>query len=399
MNFLIRLKTTTVVEAKGVMGIVDKISDEQAALKEIHIRDTYIDDYDILLIHRKIIKKLTVEKRSKIPKIQSEIDKCKEMVRLSKKLIDKYKYQDKIKELEKQLKDYSEDVHINKYRNTTEKLLEVYSKTHDSKDPIEIQRRIEVIEEYIRAAGLYARIEVVRILPDYTLCDNCGFDLKDVDTTEDTIICPNCETIIKKYVDSRENKGEYSDNPCSNGSGSVVGDDSRNFRDTLKRFQGKEITSIPSELYEALDNHFININFPDGDYFRDMENLPNGTKHGTSKKIMSDALKKTGYSAYYENEAYICREYWGWILPDLSQYEDVIIELYFKFQACYQGVKGYDRKSSLATQVILWLILYNLNIPCTRNDFRLVEIDKTVTYYQQIREECTKKLGWRNIPL
>ena len=381
------------------MGFVNKIFDEQAGATEIHIRDTFTDDYDILLIHRRIIKKLEAEKNTKIPKLMKEITRLQELANLAKKPIDKYRYTDKIKELDKQRSDLECDVRVHEYREATEPLLTMYSKTHESKDKIEIQRRIDVIEEYIRVANKYAKIEVVRLLPEYTLCDNCGFDLKDVDADEDNIVCPQCETIIRRYVDSREVYNEYSDTYTTNSSGSVSGDDSRNFRDTLKRFQGKEIVNIPQALYDALDKYFHDINFYDGQYFREMGNLPNGTKQGTSKKIMSEALKKTGYSSYYENEAYICREYWGWILPDLSRFEDIIIELYFKFQACYQSVKGFDRKSSLGTQVILWLIMQNLDIPCSRNDFRLVEIEKTVTYYRQILEECTKKLNWKNIPL
>jgi len=399
MNFLNRLKTPEVVETKGIMGLVNKIFDEQAGSSEIHVRDTFTDDYDILLIHRKIIKKLEAEKHAKIPKLQKDIARLEGLSLLAKKPIDKYRYTDKIKELDKQRSNLEHDVKVNEYRSSTESLLEIYSKTHESKDHVEIQRRIDVIEEYIRISNKYAKIEVVRILPEYTLCDNCGFDLKDVDAGEDNIICPHCETIIRKYVDSREVYNEYSDNTISSSSGSVTGDDSRNFRDTLKRFQGKEVVNIPQTLYDALDKYFHDINFYDGEYFREMGNLPNGTKQGTSKKIMSEALKKTGYSSYYENETYICSKYWGWILSDLSRYEDIIIELYFQFQSCYQNFKGFDRKSSLATQVILWLILFNLDIPCSRGDFRLVEIDKTVTFYRQILEECTKKLGWKNIPL
>lgn len=399
MNILNRLKTPAVVETRGVLGIIDKISDEQAGNSEIHIRDTFTDNYDILLIHRRIIKKLEGEKTAKCPKLLIEINRLKELANLAKRPIDKYKYTDEIARLETVVESYETESKILEYRSGVEKLLEIYTKTHDSKDPIEIQRRIEAIEEYISVANKYAKIEVVRILPEYYLCDTCGFDLHDVDTSEDAIICPCCETVIKKYVDTREVQSGNSDTFSSAGSGSVVGDDSRNFRDTLKRFQGKEIVSIPAALYASLDDYFHDINYSDGDYFREMAPLASGIKNGTSKKIMSEALKKTGNSSYYENEAYICRHYWGWVLPDLSMYEDIIIELYFKFQACYQGFKGFDRKSSLATQVILWLILSNLGIPCSRNDFRLVEIDKTVTYYRQVLEECTKKLGWKNIPL
>lgn len=397
MNILNRLKAQPQQEVKGVMNIVAKITDEQASNSEIVIRDTFTDNYDIMLIHRRIIKKLEGEKAAKVPKMREEIERLRDLASLAKRPIDKYKYTDKIHDIEKKIAELESESRVNEYRNSVTSLLDIYSKTHDTRDPILIQRRIEAIEDYIRIANKYARIEVTRIMPEYHLCDTCGYDLRDVDTSEEVIVCPHCESIIKHYVNTRE---VVSNEVITNhSSGSVVGDDSRNFRDTLKRFQGKESVNIPPALYDALDEYFTGIGFPDGDYFKEMAPMPNGTKKGTSKKIMAEALKKKGYSAYYENEAYICREYWGWVLPDLSQYEDIIIEYYYKFQSVYSTVKGYERKSSLATQVILWLILHNLGIPCSRHDFRLVEIDKTVNYYRQILDECTKKLNWKNIPL
>jgi len=350
-----------------------------------------------LQVHRKIIRKLEGEKLGKAPKLREEIKNLKSLESIAKKPVDKFKYQDKIKKLETQLNEIELNIKIDEYRKGAEKYLETYAKTHDSKELVGIENRLDAIEQYLDIAKKYAKIEVNRILPDYYLCDNCGYDLRDVDMTDEIIICPGCESMIRKYVDAKDEV--KNDAPTCNGSGSVIGDDSRNFRDTLKRFQGKEVVNIPMELYNKLDEYFETIDRPNGDYYKDMAPLHDGTKQGTSKKIMSEALKKIKCSSYYENEAYICREYWGWELPDLSAYEDTIIELYFEFQACYQSVKGYERKSSLATQVILWLILHNLDIHCSRKDFRLVEIDKTVSYYRQVLEECTKKLGWKNIPL
>jgi predicted Zn-ribbon and HTH transcriptional regulator len=399
MNILNRLKNngTVVAEPKGVFGVLNKLTDDYISTSEIYIRDTYVDNYDILQVHRKIIKKLESEKPTKVPKIKEEIRSLKELESFAKKPVDKFKYQDKIMKLEKQLEEIETGSKIAEYRKGTEKYLETYAKTHDSKELIGIQSRLDAIEQYLDIAKKYAKIEVTRIMPEYYLCDNCGYDLRDVDMTDEIVICPGCESMIRKYVGSKEEASN--DTPASGGSGSVIGDDSRNFRDTLKRFQGKEQVNIPAELYTKLDEYFETIDKPIGEYYKDMAPLADGTKQGTSKKIMSEALKKIKCSSYYENEASICREYWGWELPDLSAYEDTIIELYFEFQACYQSVKGYERKSSLATQVILWLILHNLGIMCSRKDFRLVEIDKTVSYYRQVLEECTKKLGWKNIPL
>jgi len=398
MNILNRLKAQETKKNSSIVGLIKKNNEEAINSADIEIGGTYTDNYDIMSIHHTIIKKLKGEGRYRIPKIESEIENLKQSRLKFRKIVDKRGCDDKIELLEKEMQKLIGDDRIEEYRKSVGEYLDVYSKTQDSRDNVEIQRRIDAIEGYLRVASKYAKIDLTRTLPDYFLCESCGFDLRDVD--DDANICPECGSTIKKYVDTREVYAEnISSNYGSMGSSSVLGDDSRNFKDTLKRFQGKESVNIPPTLYTALDSYFDSVKYKTGEQVRQQPLLPDGTKEGTSKHMLGEALKKKGLSKYYENESYICREYWGWQLPELSRYEEIILDMYTEFQRCYQNFKGFDRKSSLSTQVILWLILVNLGIPCTKLDFRLVEIEKTVNYYRQVLDDCTHHLKWKNIPL
>ncbi len=398
MDLLKLIKKNKPEEQKKDGCIANKVLSICSDVGDIEIYDTYTDNYDIRGIHRRIVKKMEYTIDSELPKLRKERERYQDVIKSTKKKIDRFKYEDKLSLVEKQIEDYEGKLTLTGYINDTQEYLNTYYETFESKNHDDVERRIDAIEQYIRIARKHAKLEIRRLLPEYHLCDICGYDLYEVESDENYIICPGCSTVTAKFVEANDGFERPKDG-FNNSSSSVRGEDPRNFKDALKRFQGKERVNVPDVVYTDLDNYFITKCKPKGEYFRELAPNSNGGKTGTSKAMLYEALKSTGHSDFHENESYICKKYWGWELQDLSEYEDTILKYYQKFQECYENKKGDGRKSSLSTQVLLWLILHNLGIPCSGQDFKIVEVPDTVNYYNQVLTECTKELGWKNIQL
>lgn len=396
---LLRLIKKNKPENQKKEDISSKVLNICSDVGDIEIFDTYTDNYDIRGIHRRIVKKMEYTIESELPGLYKDRARHEKVLGATKKKnINRFEYEDRLFEVNEKINDYENKITLNKYLNETAYYLNIYYETFDSKSNEDIERRIDAIEQYIKYAGKYARLEIRRLLPEYHLCDICGYDLYEVESNENYIICPGCSTVTAKFVEANDTIERPKDG-FTNSSSSVRGEDPRNFKDALKRFQGKERVSTPDALFTDLDNYFVSKCKPKGEYFRELAPNANGGKTGTSKAMLYEALKSTGHSDFHENESYICKKYWGWELQDLSEYEDTILKYYQKFQECYENKKGDGRKSSLSTQVLLWLILYNLNIPCSAQDFKIVEVPDTVNYYNQVLTDCTRELGWKNIQL
>lgn len=395
---LLRLIKKNKPEEQKKDDISSKVLNICSDVGDIEIFDTYTDNYDIRGIHRRIVKKMEYTIESELPGLNKEKARYEKIIAVTKRKLDKFKYENELSIVDEKIKDYEGKLTLNKYISETEQYLNIYYQTFESKSNEDIEKRIDAIEQYIKLAGKYARLEIRRLLPEYHLCDICGYDLYEVESNENYIICPGCSTVTAKFVEANDSIERPKDG-FTNSSSSVRGEDPRNFKDALKRFQGKERVSTPDVLFTDLDNYFVSKCKPKGEYFRELAPNANGGKTGTSKAMLYEALKSTGHSDFHENESYICKKYWGWELQDLSEYEDTILKYYQKFQECYENKKGDGRKSSLSTQVLLWLILYNLGIPCSAQDFKIVEVPDTVNYYNQVLTDCTRELGWKNIQL
>jgi len=398
MDLLNLIKKNRVVQQPVKENISNMVLNICTDVGDIEISDSYTDNYDIRSIHRRILRKMEYTIETELPVLYKEKTRLDDIIKRTKKPIDRFTYEDKLKIVLDKIEDYENKRSLNEFNASVEPYLSVYYNTFDSKEPNEVHRRIESIEQYLLLASNHAKLEIRRILPEYHLCDVCGYDLYEVESDENYILCPGCSTVTSKFIDSADTE-KSKEVGCGSSSSSVRGEDPRNFKDALKKYQGKERISIPDSVYVELDNYFTSKSKPRGEYFRNLAPNAHGSKTGTSKAMMYEALKCTGHSELHGNESYICKAYWGWELPDLSKYEDTILKYYNKFQECYESKKGEGRKSSLSTQVLLWLILHNLGIPCSSTDFKTVEVADTVNYYNQVLTECTRELGWINIQL
>src|SRR5581483_7244727 len=99
--------------------------------------------------------------------------------------------------------------------------------------------------------------------------------------------------------------------------------------------------------------------------------IARGRKANTNLVMMWKALHDINYSQLYEDAMLICHLYWGWILPDLSHIEEVILSDYDKTQKVYKSLDKL-RSSSLGTQFRLFKHIQLRTNDCDIEDFKIV---------------------------
>lgn len=252
------------------------------------------------------------------------------------------------------------DTALNNYIDQTKDIITKYNETKD----------ITLAELYLNIAENYIFIEKIKKLDKKILCKGCNYDLLYmVEDQDGYIVCPECKTLNaslkpNKYIKDTENFNfNYEE-------------DINNFIKIIDKFEGKNTICIHEELYEELDNYFVDKGMQKGEYYRNLPPLDNGKKEGTSRKKLWMALEKLGYNQYYDETSYISNIYWGWKIPDLSLYRAQIIKDYQNTQFVWNNIKSeYKRSASLGTQYRLYVHLLAVGYPhCERDDFKIQDM-------------------------
>lgn len=248
---------------------------------------------------------------------------------------------------------------LEKYKNDVSDILEIYQ-TH---------KKLELLEKYLDFASKYIRIERIKTLDNIFICKGCNTKLEDVIEEKDGyLVCHKCNCINSYlvpnyYIRDTEKNINYYD------------EDTSNFLKILDKFEGKTSLLLDEQFLKKLDNYFLNINMKEGIYYKQLPLNSYGKKEGTSKKILWNALESLSLSCYYDEANYIAHIYWGWKLPELSNYKEKILKDYRNTQNSWNLIKHeYKRSASLGTQFRLYVHLLTCEYPhCYREDFKLQE--------------------------
>lgn len=224
------------------------------------------------------------------------------------------------------------------------------------------------IDDYLDHAKEHIDIKVIKKKEDKLLCINCGEDIEiykennNVETICPFCLCINITLFPKIYtrdIDKQSKKSE---------------EDINNFEKILDKFEGKNVNQIDDYIIQKLDDYFDSIGFKNSKEIYNMKNLEDGKKPFTNKKMLWNALDSINYK-FYEDINYIANLYWGWELPDLTNYRQRILLDYRKTQKIWNEIKHeYNRSASLGTQYRLFVHLKAVNFPhCNLEDFRIQE--------------------------
>jgi len=370
----------------------------------------YIYDYNILKIDEIILRKFEQDREVKIGKLNKLIDLEEIKMQERQNLIQRKTSRKKIKEYEEQIEKYEEDIDKNYYIEKSKPFILAYTKIGPIKTVVSFltnnkeiisspeneeqqNYRHKIISNYLEIARKYIQIDLVRNLIDTNSCSGCGIDTSKVEMIEDdsdSTICPNCGlekiNIIKSAF--------YADGGRINNSRNNY-EDRANFEKVLLRYQGKQITKPGKDLYMKLDEYFIMRGLPSMKQYNEMNLLPDGTKPGTNREMIYEALSNIGCSGYYDDINLICSIFFGWNLPDISHLEEEIMRDYDEFQAVYEQLPDREgRKSSLNSQWKLYILLKRRNWPCKFKDFKIPSTISILEYHKNKTREIYQILGW-----
>ena len=367
-----------------------------ADISDFLVRTTYKNDLDIFKIHQ-AVRASFGSKIARIEQSQQEVDTLSRLLTGYLSYIEAEKINRKIDELRIEIANIGSGKLWTKYITEVEPIVTEYLKYASNRvkgivrfsniEQVDINEdvvkiRNTLITEYLIIASQYIKLDILREIESITVCPYCNIDSNEfqvnVDSGLKTCSCGYEQINIIK-ISSYKDSSRVSINSKS------AYDDKVTFIKALDQFMGNRVPVIPPRLYEMLDAHFLNLGFYTGQYVRDnFPLLENGKKYNTTVDLMKIALSATGNSSYYYCINYLGSIYWGWILPNLADIRDLIIEDYITSQKVYDEIKDPNRSSSTNAQIRLYGHIYARGYPCEQSDFKILSCREALEYHHHM---------------
>lgn len=380
--------------------------------KPIHIR--YDRDYDILHFHTLMLDDLKNQRENIISSpLYERLKELQEIIKKPQTILQRNGTITEIEEIRKNIGDIASGKRIDDYLKRTGNAIERYKSIGNKVRVIDISTvnsgtpekyqyvseedatRMSAIEEYFDVVKDFININVARYVTNHKLsCHTCGTDISKLYIDEySRRICPNCGT------------ERYSSNLCGhkgidNGSSNREYDAEATFKKELMYFQGKQKVYIEPTVYDELDTYFTRKGFPPGKDIKKWEvnkfgKSVDGNGRTASLQALLEGLEAAGHSELYKHANYIGREYWGWVLHDLSAYEQSITDKYRRTQQAYYRIPR-KRRSNIPSQYRIYRQLLLEGITVDKNDFKLGTTDGSKTECEVLWQKMVAMAGLGN---
>ena len=376
--------------------------------KEIpdHIIVKYSTDYNILEIDLIIKKRFESMKKKSIDQLMAKI--TGEEIKLSRLQSGvERKASTALKEKwGKEVRELQNDEARDRYVIQSALLVEKYKKLGFKRKIVDFTSTVkeelsddddvrqEIISRYLEIARRYIEIDVIRIVDDDHCCPGCGMSDEEISIDDAGIqCCPNCG-IEHFFINNKANLNSDQE-PQSNSRNNYS--NAETFFKGLLRFQGKQTNRLPLNLMPKLDEYFSRLGLPIGDDIKKLDLLEDGTKSGTSLRMMEKALREKGSADCYEDLNLICHLYWGWKLPDISHLEEIIMDDYNKTQKVFECMKK-GKKSSLNGEYRRFKHLELRWDKCKAEMFRILATRESIEKTEVLWEQMCLGAGLRFIP-
>lgn len=379
------------------------------------IKGTYKDDYNIIEVHNIIMRKFAHQKNNYVEQLKNKREMEMLKMKSSQTRVERINTNMRIENISKEIDKITNDTDVNKYLEEVSDIIESYKKlgtlpkvvsfrskvedtnNENSLDPSvksQNEYRHKLISIYLEIASKYIQIDVIRDVDSDNHCRICGLSKDEYVLDEIGIIyCPKCNV----ESESVSRTSFYKDTTRVNTSSRNNYEDRDNFNKALLRYQGKQANKFPSDIMSKLDNYFISYGLPISEVIKGKPLDKSGRRGDTNKDMMYKALSDIGYASFYEDVNLLCHLYWGWLLPDITNIEDAIMDDYDKFQQIFQRIK-IERKSCLNTQWMLWVLLRRRGHPCRIDDFKIVKTPDILEYHEDMTRRVFSELGWSFVP-
>lgn len=339
-----------------------------------------INTIDIFEIHDKIMKQFEVE-------LDSLTDKKKDLERLtwiathSTNDTERVEANETITRLKTDVYLIESGIREAQYIYQTEPILERYINL--LKRPIRVsfmnnvtidrKERHTLIMDYLNIAKHYIDIDPVERKEVVLMCELCKKELQTAD--ELLLVCPNCGYAVKNLASI----AGYQDNNRINNAQRYHYERWVHFSDSVKKYQGKQNTTIPDKVYTDIRKKIRDHDIP-------VERV--------TKDHIYEFLKLTENNDYYEDINLIYAEITGNNPPDISHLEPKLFELFDEIDPIYQEVKPPDRLNFLNGQYVLFRFLQKLRFPCNEDDFSILKTREKLLEHEAIWQQICEKKQW-----
>ncbi len=348
-----------------------------------------IKDYDIFCIDKKI-KSILIDKITTIPQLMKELENFLWIQKHNQNYIDQIKAKEEIKILRRRIRDLENTLELGFYIIRTHSIVKKYTHLNNLSSKISFipykqkkqkvsqqKQKQNLINQYLRVAQEYLDIENTNYKTPYIRCQACG-NSTDFKCDGDVIyICLKCGVEIEVVDDSPTFRDTDRINLCFKYTYTKRG----HFIDAIKRYQGKQNTTISKEIFDIIE--------------QEME-YHNLTKNEVSidniyEFLYSSRLPNKHYEDIYLIHSIITKK----PCRDISHLEPKLLEMFDAYEEVYNKLKDPKRTNSQNVNFKLLMFLSLLGVQVKKSQFYILKTQNAWSNHQEKYEQIRKVLGWK----
>lgn len=348
-----------------------------------------VDEYDILYIDSKIRDKI-IAKMSSADDIRKDLEASLWILQNSENPIDQVMAKKQVSILRNRIKDFEGTFELCVYSLSVEPILREYhsivnhsavrsfvtsSKTNDSVQ----SKKSTLIVKYLRIAKDYIDVDLYSHKVTKTVCPSCGGIDFTSDDENSSYVCKGCGFLVEILDNTPTFRDTDRVNMCSRYTYSRRS----HFIDAVKRFQGKQNTTIPQEVIDKMKEEMVAHSL---------------TESTLTKDQLYMFLAENEFSKHYEDLNLLYYIIAKVPPPDIGEYETVLIDMFDKQEEAYNKVKNVERINSLNVNYKLYKLLQLVGYPCKKEDFYILKTKTKEDEHDEAWEEICKIVGWEMLP-
>lgn len=337
--------------------------------------------HDILEIHKDIMSMFDNE-HEELPKHIEQLARLKSIIDNTTSEKERRVAREKSTVLEREIQMIESGVREGKYHHQTRNLLKEYADLMDKPVKVDFMsntadlantKKNTLINNYLNIAKKYIPIEIVPLTTNNNKCAECDVYMQYED--DHLLICPMCGFSYKQLA----TVSNYTENNRINVTQRYVYEKRAHFVDSVKKFQGKQNTTIHDNVYKALrkkiENHGLELS-------------------QVTKEHIYEFLSLTSNAGHYEDITLIYYVITGVPPPNISHLEEELYSLFEQIEAIYNRIKPPDRRNFLNGQYVLFKLLEKLNYKCRQEDFYILKTRDKMLEHDQVWKRICDELSW-----
>ncbi len=224
-------------------------------------------------------------------------------------------------------------------------------------------------------------------------CSGCGVSNENFVMADNHSVCSSCGMVVSI---NNDNLISFRDIERINIGSKYTYDRKTHFRECIKRFQGKQNVNIPSKLFSDVIDQLRS-------YDLIPENHVEIEKSKAFEKVKREhiqmILKDLGYSKHYEDIVYIYNKITGHEIPDITHFENNLLNDFDDLLECYDQTFKTDRKNFINNQYVLYQLLRKYKYNCKKEDFQFLKTNDRKYYHDVVCQKLFEILGWNFNPV